>query len=336
MAPLVIPGINLAYFTGPIVLGYMFSFGLYGMLVVQLYVYSQNFPKDRTGIKAVVWTIFVLETLFTFFTIIGAWLFFGQGWGDTELLTHFDWSWAPLPFFNGIIETLAQGFYVWRIWSLTKSIWMPIIISLVMVVQGFAWLYYAIKVDAAGEVFTKLFELTSEITLWLTSSAACDVIITLTLVFILSRRRQTSTSRHTSGLINKMIRFSIETGTITSLAAICEVTLWLACKQYNFHLIFFLILGKLYSNVLLATLNCRVPNDGPSLHIHTNFWSEGGTESGTGMASKVSALHAASRSHNVVHVSRTTQIQDDTPAIVMTDFNSTDRFEKPKPYNPTF
>ncbi|KAJ7039913.1 hypothetical protein C8F04DRAFT_1085313 [Mycena alexandri] len=329
MPPLVIPGLDLAYFLGPIVLGYMFSYGLYGMLVVQLYVYSQNFPKDRKGIKAVVWTIFFFETAFTFFTTCGAWLLFGQGWGNTDTLSQFDWSWAPLPVFNGIIEALAQSFYIWRIWSLTNSIWMPIVISLVMLVQVVAVFYYGIKVDLEGESFVKLFKLSNEITLWLTASAACDVIITLTLVFILSRRQKTSTSRHTTGLINKMIRFSIETGTITSLGAICEVTLWLSCRQWNFHLIFFLILGKLYSNVLLATLNCRIPHDGPNLHIHTSFWSEGGTESGT--ATKVSALQSASR--GVVHVSRTTQIQDDTPAIVMTDFRSNgDQFEKPKPY----
>ncbi|KAJ7160892.1 hypothetical protein C8R46DRAFT_1105856 [Mycena filopes] len=60
MAPVVIPGINVALLW---VLGYMWSYALWGVLVVQVYLYSEMFPKDRAGIKAVVWSMFLIETL---------------------------------------------------------------------------------------------------------------------------------------------------------------------------------------------------------------------------------------------------------------------------------
>ncbi|KAK0446505.1 uncharacterized protein EV420DRAFT_1569663 [Desarmillaria tabescens] len=88
---------------------------------------------------------------------------------------------------------------------------------------------------------------TPMISLWLASSAACDLMITASIVYALCR----------STVITKLIRYTIETGLITSLAVIAQLILWLTFSQYNFHLTCFLIVGKLYSNTLLATLNCR-------------------------------------------------------------------------------
>ncbi|KAJ7208289.1 hypothetical protein GGX14DRAFT_633925 [Mycena pura] len=51
MAPVVIPGIDLPLITGPLVLGYMWSYCLYGILIVQVYMYSQTFTRDVTGVK---------------------------------------------------------------------------------------------------------------------------------------------------------------------------------------------------------------------------------------------------------------------------------------------
>jgi hypothetical protein len=90
-----------------------------------------------------------LETAFTIFTTIAAWDAYGPGWGDTGTLLKQDWSWEPLPAFNGVCESstlyasthsyhhlfqvaaMAQSFYIWRIWTLKKSIWVPILFGYV-------------------------------------------------------------------------------------------------------------------------------------------------------------------------------------------------------------
>ncbi|KAJ7045916.1 hypothetical protein C8F04DRAFT_1249283 [Mycena alexandri] len=131
MPRVVIPGINVAFLTGPLVLGYMFAFGLHGILIVQVYMYSELFPRDRPAIKALVWTMFFLESIFTLFTTIAAWNQYGPGWGDTDTLLIIDWAWDPLPALNGILPGIAQSFYIWRIYSLTKLIILPILIGLV-------------------------------------------------------------------------------------------------------------------------------------------------------------------------------------------------------------
>ncbi|KAJ7761120.1 hypothetical protein B0H16DRAFT_1719816 [Mycena metata] len=286
-----IPGIDVALLTGPLVLGYMFAFGLYGILIVQVYMYSESFPRDRPVIKAlgkdispspqpirieggcIVWSMFLLESIFTLFTTIAAWNQYGPGWGDTDTLLTIDWAWGPLPALNGILAGMAQSFYIWRIYSLSKSIYAPIFIALFTVS-----FYYGIVVSIEGRGVDKLFALSPEITAlarWFDlvsykqtprlntrplGSAACDMLITLSLVWVFSRQKKKTNFSRTSGIINRLIRYSVETGAVTTIGAVIEVTLWLTSRQWNIHFIFFLVIGKLYSNMLMATLNARCSN----------------------------------------------------------------------------
>ncbi|KAJ6484195.1 hypothetical protein C8R45DRAFT_1214989 [Mycena sanguinolenta] len=289
MAPVIIPGLNVSLLTGPLVLGYMWSYFLYGMVVVQVYMYCEAFPRDRRGIKALVWSMFALETVFTVLITIGAWNAFGAGWGDPDTLAELDWTWLVMIAVNAVLAAMAQGFYSWRIWSLTnRRLWFPILIGCVMLTTVAAAFYCGIALAFEGRSVPQLFALWPVITLWLSGSATCDLLITASLVYILSRHKQRSQFQHTAGLINKLIRFSIETGFVTSLAALIEGALWLTCRKWNVHYIFFFVLGRLYSNMLMATLNCRAQifqGDSPAAITipQSSFWAEPQTESGQSM-----------------------------------------------------
>ncbi|KAF8904339.1 hypothetical protein CPB85DRAFT_1255382 [Mucidula mucida] len=267
MAPVQLPGHNVPLLTGPMVLGYMWSYCLYGVLVVQVYMYTETFPKDRLGLKIFGEHIGYLADDSNLTTLsnksgvmnIGAWNQYGPGWGDVETLLFLDWSWKPLAELNAILAGMAQIFYVWRIYRLTQSIWLPLLIQAVSIMQISFAFYFSIAVFVRGSAIDKLFELSPEISVWLSGSAACDVLITISLVWILSRRRNSSNFAKTTSLISKLIRFTVETGAVTTAGALLELVLWLSCNQYNFHFIMFLVLGKLYSNVLMATLNSRAP-----------------------------------------------------------------------------
>ncbi|KAJ7187264.1 hypothetical protein C8R46DRAFT_1207223 [Mycena filopes] len=329
MAPVVIPGIDVPLLTGPLVLGYMWGCVLYGVLVVQLYIYSEAFPRDRPGIKAVVWTMFTLESVFTLFTNIAAWNQYGPGWGDPTSILFIDWAWGPLPALNGILAAICQSFYIWRIWGLTKSFVIPAFIGCIMLTQVTMSFYYGIVVSIQGRGVDKLFALSPEITVWLTASAACDVAITLALVWVFSRQKKRSNFEGTHGIINKLLRFSVETGFVTTLGAIVEVILWLTSRQWNIHFIFFLVLGKLYSNMLMATLNARVPlfrGDPTTSSINggippqpTTFWADA-----PGKSAPAAGVHHL---HPRVHISRTMNVDQDTAPIVMNNFNPARRQE---------
>ncbi|KAJ7707066.1 hypothetical protein B0H16DRAFT_1901427 [Mycena metata] len=314
--------------TGPLVLGYMFAFGLYGILIVQVYMYSESFPETDPSSRLSVRNLTLPVTNS-----------YGPGWGDTDTLLTIDWAWGPLPALNGILAGMAQSFYIWRIYSLSKSIYAPIFIALVMLTQvtvpSTMGLLYVMslaidskashesQVSIEGRGVDKLFALSPEITLWLAGSAACDMLITLSLVWVFSRQKKKTNFSRTSGIINRLIRYSVETGAVTTIGAVIEVTLWLTSRQWNIHFIFFLVIGKLYSNMLMATLNARAPmfrnenggggsSNGPS----NSYWAENSRPqiANVGLNSRVGG----------VHISRTTNVAGDGPgdAIVMNDFDS--------------
>ncbi|KAJ7187265.1 hypothetical protein C8R46DRAFT_1207224 [Mycena filopes] len=331
MAPVVIPGLDVPLLTGPLVLGDKNPIPIKAVAehVPQVFIYSEAFPKDRPGIKAVVYSMFVFESIFTLFTAIAAWNQYGVGWGDVDSLLIIDWSWEPLPALNGVLAAEAQSFYIWRIWGLTRNIWLPIVLGCVMLTQLTVAFYYGIFISVKGRGIDKLFAVSPEITVWLTTSAVCDVLISISLVYIFSRQKQESNFPRTQGIINKLIRFSVETGSITSIGAIIDVILWLTTgHKWNIHFIFWLVIGKLYSNMLMATLNARAPifrgdafNSTAPQSVST-FWADAPSK-GQRAPLQTSGLNLHHRSGTGVNVTQTTAtLRDDTITMEMDDFNT--------------
>lgn len=52
---------------------------------------------------------------------------------------------------------------------------------------------------------------------------------------------------------------TVETGSLTAFCAVLELIFYLKWKENNVHMIPALVLSKLYSNTLVATLNSRNP-----------------------------------------------------------------------------
>ncbi|KAK0506642.1 hypothetical protein EDD18DRAFT_38940 [Armillaria luteobubalina] len=256
MDPIETSGMNVLLLAGPLLLGYMWGSCLYGVLLVQFCLYYHQ-CNDPRGVKIFVWLLFVVETTFAAFSNIAAWNNFGKDWGNTDTLYSIDWSWKPLTPLNGFIALMAQSFYVWRIWILTRNHWTCIIIECIAVMQCAVAFYLGITVVSRKGIIQDLHSVNPIISLWLLSSAACDLMITASIVSVLWRARANSKFRSTSKVVTKLIWYTIETGLITSLAVILQLTLWLTSSQYNFHFICFFTVGKLYSNTLLATLNSR-------------------------------------------------------------------------------
>ncbi|PPQ90247.1 hypothetical protein CVT25_013006 [Psilocybe cyanescens] len=92
---------------------------------------------------------------------------------------------------------------------------------------------------------------------WLAGDAVCDILIAISTVTILVRAIKSSHFRNTDTTLRRLIRLSVETGLITASGATVELILWQAEKFLNYHYIFFLVLGKLYSNAMMAALNSR-------------------------------------------------------------------------------
>ncbi|KAJ7147936.1 hypothetical protein C8R43DRAFT_1195282 [Mycena crocata] len=168
-----------------------------------------------------------------------------------------------------IASATVQLFFAWRIYALKGQLsviyrGITALIVMVALMQSFA----AIISDSRFAVTTDVNEIPKLILgvrVWLIGSAVCDVIITVTMLVILTGMKKSVPWTKTSTLIEKLQYNIIQTGAITSIVAILDVTLFLVFPANNFHQTPAFMLGKLYSNVLVVTLNARAVTGTPSV-----------------------------------------------------------------------
>ncbi|KAF5365649.1 hypothetical protein D9758_003160 [Tetrapyrgos nigripes] len=89
----------------------------------------------------------------------------------------------------------------------------------------------------------------------LACAAVADLLIAASLSFYLHRSR--TGIRTTDSIINKLLLYAINTGLLTSIFALTDMICFLTMPNNLIHIAFNLMIGKLYTNSLLASLNVR-------------------------------------------------------------------------------
>ncbi|KAF8326565.1 uncharacterized protein EI90DRAFT_3069705 [Cantharellus anzutake] len=291
---------------GPLLLGYLFNWGLFGVLCMQVYVYYVSFPKDSRWIKILVYTLFFIDTLQTALTTHNAWHFLAKGWGDPEALIKPGWSWIAVPLISGIVSCTVQMFFSWRIWKLSERWLVSLFISAIAVMQGVCAAICGVWFSIINDV-TKISSLTTPATIWLAGSAACDVLIAGFMVYLL--RKSATGFEGTDTVINRLTRMTIETGAVTAAAATLELIFYLRWKENNLHMIPALALAKLYTNTLVATLNSRNPMFHSSRGSNVEYSANGNAWGGT---STIGAVAKTSRvSRGAVQIMKTLETHGD-------------------------
>ncbi|KAJ7678591.1 hypothetical protein B0H17DRAFT_1078197 [Mycena rosella] len=109
--------------------------GILGLLVAQIYFYHEQFPTDRSAIKALVYGVAILDLLQTAMVTADMLLWFVYGFGNMEQLDEtFINSW-DVPLLDSVISLVVQVFYCWRIYSLRKKLLIPALILVVSLTQ---------------------------------------------------------------------------------------------------------------------------------------------------------------------------------------------------------
>ncbi|KAJ7054271.1 hypothetical protein C8F01DRAFT_501098 [Mycena amicta] len=247
-------------FTAPIMAGTQANWLLLGTLSLQVYKFHVCFTKERWWIKLLAYGLYGLEVVQTAITSHFAYSILVTGWGNPEVFAHLPFSSLATPIFTGITSATVQIFFAWRIWTLRRREFWAWIVSGFIVLLALAQSLAAIISDARFAVTTNVSELTRlmlGVKVWLIGSAVCDVVITIAMIYILTAYRRATPWKRTDSIITKLIYNTIETGAVTSIVAIIDVVLFILYTNENYHQLPAFMLGKLYTTVLLATLNSR-------------------------------------------------------------------------------
>ncbi|KIJ15519.1 hypothetical protein PAXINDRAFT_168996 [Paxillus involutus ATCC 200175] len=267
-------------------LGYTLSILLYGILIVQAFIYHARFSKDSKWIRIYVWILFGLETLSFAFVLYEMM----QGAGihclsciplSLSTLTLPTWSFEVISILTGLTSLMAHGFYCWRIRVMGRSWYIPIFVMATSLAQcillSLGTMSDGLLLGSSGISDT-----------WMIANFVCDLIITIETTRLLFRRGATSSFKDTRGLVTKLMRLTIETGAVTTVAMLLQFILSLldratavndSSEYYNglwfvnpgskvLQLSIFYSIPRLYANCLLATLNARLVISKDSTRVH--------------------------------------------------------------------
>ncbi|KAF8876048.1 hypothetical protein BD779DRAFT_176144 [Infundibulicybe gibba] len=237
-------------------LGYLFNWGLYGTLSVQVYLYYLAFPSDRRLTRYLVLGLYLVETLQTALITHDAFMTFVVDYGNLPTLRNAQLEGLSTPMICAIVSCTVQLFFTYRIFILSKSKLLVSVICLIALTQGGAGIAAGVQVLQIDDWSKIRLEAFVSCTIWLVGAAVCDILIAITMCYCLSRSETGLRSTHV--LISKLIRLTIETGTVTATVATIDIALFLGFPHNNYHRVPALILAKLYSNTLMVTLNSRL------------------------------------------------------------------------------
>jgi len=96
-------------------------------------------------------------------------------------------------------------------------------------------------------------------TAWLCTSAAVDLLVAISMSYLLLKRRTNFDQSRI--LVSRLIRLTIETGSVTAIIAIFDAALVNTAKGTDLAALHFcpdIVLAKMYTNTLLVVLNNRI------------------------------------------------------------------------------
>ncbi|KAH9027005.1 hypothetical protein EDB85DRAFT_1971790 [Lactarius pseudohatsudake] len=168
------------------------------------------------------------------------------------------------------IALVVQMYFCYRIWTLTRNVWLCSIVTVTSIgaAIGAAWGGIVSIIDAKYAVSKPA------IYLWSTSSTVADILIATAMTLLLRRTRAIE-GLYSRFVLVRVVRVTIETNMLTASVAIASVVLYAAFPNqiyYTFTCVVFPspgfthanvsnsvgIIGKLYSNSLLVSLNNRI------------------------------------------------------------------------------
>ncbi|KAJ7185995.1 hypothetical protein C8R46DRAFT_1062147 [Mycena filopes] len=228
--------------------GMFFNFALMGSLVVQVYHYYGAFPKDRIMTKSLVYTLFVLELTQTGIMSYFAYTVFGAGYGNLDVFEKSALEWFPVCILGSIIAGMVQLFYAYRLHAFSGSRIAGGLVTFLALVQ----IGSGIGQGVISKMLVDRSGLTSKpicVTIWLVSTALCDVLIAGFMSYYLKRGQVLSTQMKST--IAQIVP-------ITAVVAIVQLVVQHTKPVgNNYFETPSWTLGKLYSNNLLVLLNAR-------------------------------------------------------------------------------
>lgn len=222
--------------------------------VIQYYSNASKRTQDSWIFQALVYLMFVADTVCTISMYICVYLYSITHWGDPTYLAKQNWCGTALLVTTEITAVTVQGFLIARYWKMSKNIYVTPVLVIAMLTAAGGWAGTLDKLVTFTE-YSQRDQLTSFVTILWSTSAATDIAIALALLWQFSQIR--TTFKTTQSLIYKLMVATIQTGTITSIIQVATVATFVTNNKTNIATSFVICLGRFYALSMLHNLNSR-------------------------------------------------------------------------------
>ncbi|EMD32416.1 hypothetical protein CERSUDRAFT_99501 [Gelatoporia subvermispora B] len=249
--------ISLGGTLGALQISTMVTSAVYGVTVSQTYVYWHSKSNDSALFRATVAFIWGLDTLHQVFICAMAFTYTVTDFGNVFALARESWAIISIIVVSAIMHTGIRRQPILRSNLVANKNWT--LVALIMLCsfgELVALLVFTVKdVTVAHSQFLELRLLSPEFYVATCLTIVADSLIAISQVILLWRRR--SRVRRTDSIVRTLIIFSINTGLLTTICALCMLVTWTTMPDKLVYDIFFAALPTLLFNALLATLNAR-------------------------------------------------------------------------------
>jgi len=241
----------------PIMFGVLASAFFGGIMTTQTYIYFRSWkPKgDGWGIKtlvAVIWTVDALQlcliTQELYWTLV-------DNFGNEPGLRWVPWSFAAACGAEGFISFLVQCFYTRRLYILSERNWLLAGCVAVPAFCSLAFCMLSVAKVTQNSYVPDFPHLEWAIIAWLVCAIIADIAVVTLICWYLNRGK--TGFKKTDLLIDKLLFLTVNTGLLPTIAESCHLITFAILPINNLHIFFNYVVGKLYGNSFLATLNSR-------------------------------------------------------------------------------
>ncbi|KAJ6455905.1 hypothetical protein C8R47DRAFT_1328847 [Mycena vitilis] len=250
-------GLALDPIIGALLLGTWGASILTGVVIVQAYTYFTSFPDDPLHRKALVSLVLALcaaalaaDYATTYYPAV-------TFWGQIEGLTTIFWSLPMASFVNTLIACIVNSYLIFRLYTLTKNIWVMLTLYALLTLALGGQLIVFILLLRKTDITERHTETIGAIIDFI-AMATVDLLTAGGLIWKLRTMR--STFAPTNTFLNRVMLGAIQTGSVTAVCSLLILATFLNNPDSDVSTFFMFQFAPLYSLTLLFNFNLRRPN----------------------------------------------------------------------------
>ncbi|KAI0764679.1 hypothetical protein C8Q74DRAFT_1370610 [Fomes fomentarius] len=239
-----------------VLVGYAIATTVYGITVLQTYLYFRRYPHDRPILKIFVGVLWILDTLTTVLMSHAMYSFFVLNLRNLAEDVRLPWSFTLENGVTDVITAMVQLYFAERLWQLGRNKFLSSAIVILALLSLGLGIEGTIAVFKDHNLISQTFRRALVVGGAVQGVAVlCDILITGGLCYYFTTSR--TGHRTTNALLDRLMAYAIERGALTATVQAMYLIMSVALPDRFFYVPFAMIVAKMYVNTLLASLNVR-------------------------------------------------------------------------------